>query len=83
MGVARIGRAENFFDLGGHSLLGAQTIARLRDIFGVELPLRTLFDDPTVQGISAEIERLIMAKVEAMSEDEARRLLGSRHEGLG
>jgi len=83
LGVTRIGRADNFFELGGHSLLGAQTITRLRDIFGVEFPLRTLFDDPTVQGISAEIERLILAKVEAMSEEDARRLLGSWHGGQG
>jgi amino acid adenylation domain-containing protein len=83
LGVARIGRGDNFFDLGGHSLLGAQTIARIRDIFGVEFPLRTLFDNPTVQGISAEIERLILAKVEAMSEEEAQRLLASRQGGQG
>jgi amino acid adenylation domain-containing protein len=83
LGVTRIGHADNFFELGGHSLLGAQMIARVRDIFGVELPLRTLFDHPTVQGISAEIERLTLAKVEAMTEDEAQRLLGSWQGGRG
>jgi len=73
----RVGMDDNFFNMGGHSLLGAQTIARIRDTFGVELSLRSLFDEPTVRGISAEIERLIVAEVEAMSEDDARRLLAS------
>jgi acyl carrier protein len=50
---------DNFFFLGGHSLLGTQLIARVRDSFGVELPLRTVFDLPTVAEISAAIENLL------------------------
>jgi amino acid adenylation domain-containing protein len=54
---------DNFFMLGGHSLLGAQLIARIRDAFGVEISLRALFNNPTVAGISTEIEQLILAKL--------------------
>jgi amino acid adenylation domain-containing protein len=75
LGVGRVGVNDNFFLLGGHSLLAGHVIARARDAFGVELTLRSLFDHPTVEGISAEIERLILAKLEAMSEDEVRRAL--------
>jgi hypothetical protein len=62
--------------------MGAQLIARIRETFGVELSLRSLFEEPTVRGMSAEIERLIHARIAAMSEDEAQRLLASSREGV-
>ena len=82
LGVARVGSEDNFFTLGGHSLMGAQLIAKIRENFGVELSLRCLFDEPTPRGMSAEIERLIHARLAAMSEDEAQRLLASSGEGV-
>jgi acyl carrier protein len=66
---------DNLFLLGGHSLLGAQLIVKIRSTFGVDLALRTVFDAPTIAELSREIERLIIARVESMSEDEARALL--------
>ena len=82
LGVARVGSEDNFFTLGGHSLMGAQLIAKIRENFGVELSLRCLFDEPTPRGMSIEIERLIHARLAAMSEDEAQRLLASSGEGV-
>jgi len=67
----RVGVEDNFFLLGGHSLLGTQLIARIRDTFGVELSLRSLFDFPTISKLSGQIEMLLLAKLEAMSEEEA------------
>jgi amino acid adenylation domain-containing protein len=66
---------DNFFFLGGHSLLGTQLIAQIRCNFGVEVALRTLFDTPTIAELSSEIEQLILARVEGMNEDEVQRLL--------
>src|SRR5438270_910544 len=54
--VDRVGVAENFFELGGHSLLATQVIARVREAFAVELPLRVLFEKPTVAGMSEELK---------------------------
>lgn len=73
----RVGADENFFAIGGHSLLGTQMIARLRDAFGIELALRTVFERPTVARLSAEVERLVRRRIEEMSEDEAERLAGN------
>jgi amino acid adenylation domain-containing protein len=65
LGVARVGVDDNFFLLGGHSLLGTQLIARVRDAFGVDLPLRMVFDHPTVAGLAEEVERAIAARLES------------------
>ena len=77
LGLDKVSMEDNFFLLGGHSLLGTQLIARVRDAFGIELTLRTLFDAPTVSKLAAQIEALLLAKLEAMSEAEAQRLLDS------
>jgi len=66
---------ENFFVLGGHSLLGAQLLARVRDRFGVEMALRSLFEHPTVSEMAGEVERLLVLQLEAMSEEEAVQLV--------
>jgi acyl carrier protein len=76
LGLEQIDVHDNFFLLGVHSLLGAQVIARVGDTFGVDLPLQTLFDAPSVAALAAEVERLILARLEAMSDDEIQRLLG-------
>lgn len=56
---AHIGPHDNFFLAGGHSLLGAQLLIQIRGRFGVDLPLRTVFDHPTIAGIAREIEQRI------------------------
>ncbi|UVT14316.1 MAG: amino acid adenylation domain-containing protein [Nitrospira sp.] len=51
-----IGPHDNFFELGGDSLRGAQVLARLKDIYGIDLPLESLFDAPTVAGLAGLIK---------------------------
>jgi acyl-coenzyme A synthetase/AMP-(fatty) acid ligase/acyl carrier protein len=67
LGTEQVSVNDNFFFLGGHSLLGTQLIARARDSFGVELPLRTVFDSPTAEELSAVIEQML--RNEAISAD--------------
>lgn len=76
--IQNVGASDNFFLLGGHSLLGTQLIASIQESFGVELSLRSLFNAPTVAELSAEIESLLVAKLDAMSEEDAQRVLGAR-----
>jgi amino acid adenylation domain-containing protein len=68
--LQKVGVNDNFFLLGGHSLLGTQLIARVSETFGVEMTLLKLFDHPTVAEMAIEIEKLILAKVEAMGDTE-------------
>jgi acyl carrier protein len=73
--VKEVGINDNFFLLGGHSLLGAQLLTKIRNAFGIDLPLRAVFDAPTIAALSAAIEREIVARVESMTEAEARALV--------
>jgi amino acid adenylation domain-containing protein len=55
LGVSRVGAFDNFFELGGHSLRGTQVVSRIREIFQFELPLRRVFEEPTVSGLAQAI----------------------------
>lgn len=69
-----IGVEDDFFLAGGHSLLGTQLVLRARKAFGVKISLKDLFDTGTVRKLAARVEELIMADLEAMSEDDVARM---------
>jgi acyl carrier protein len=77
LGNGPIGIDDNFFLLGGHSLLGTRVVVRLREMFGVDITLLHLFEAPTVAKLGVRIEALLIEKLEQMSDEEAARSLVS------
>lgn len=71
LGRSGVGVDDNFFLLGGHSLLGTQVVLRAGEAFGVELTLRDLFQAPTIRQLALRIEELVFSMIDAMSDDEA------------
>jgi amino acid adenylation domain-containing protein len=74
--IDRIDLDDNFFLHGGHSLLGTQIVMQLVNSFDVDLPLRVLFEAPTVRQLAGEVERRLYVNRAPMSEDEAQVSLG-------
>ena len=74
LGRDDIGVDDNFFLIGGHSLLGTQIVLRAREAFGVELTLLHLFQAQTIGMLATTIEQLILDEIESMDEDDARLL---------
>ncbi|RKG98939.1 SDR family oxidoreductase [Corallococcus sp. CA053C] len=72
LGVAQPGIHDDFFELGGHSLVGAQVMARVRQVFQVELRLRTLFETPTIAGMAVAI---VHGRTESVEDAELESLL--------
>ncbi|HEU4595413.1 MAG TPA: HAD-IIIC family phosphatase [Pyrinomonadaceae bacterium] len=92
LGVERVGLHDNFFKLGGHSLLGTLLMSRVRDAFEVELSLLTLFDSPTVEALAeavrlGQVEQLgveeidrMMEELDGLTDEEVRALLAEEED---
>jgi acyl transferase domain-containing protein len=77
LGIEQISIYDNFFDLGGHSLIATQVVARLRESFPIEVQLEKLFETPTIESLAGMLEDLLLEKLESLSEEEAERLVAS------
>ncbi|MFI6586305.1 amino acid adenylation domain-containing protein [Embleya sp. NPDC050493] len=75
LGLERVGALDDFFALGGHSLLATRAVARLGAAIELTVPIRALFADPTVAGLAASVEELLLAELDTLSEADAERLV--------
>jgi acyl carrier protein len=66
--LERVGAYDNFFLLGGHSLMATQVIHRINRAFKLNLPVRTMFDEPTIVGLALVIEESLISQLEEESE---------------
>ena len=67
LGIEQVGIYDNFFELGGHSLLVTQVISQIRKVFGVDLPVRCLFEAPTIASLLDYVERAMGAESESIT----------------
>ncbi|MEW5251346.1 amino acid adenylation domain-containing protein [Microbulbifer sp. 2201CG32-9] len=67
---SRVGRGDNFFDLGGHSILAAQLLSRLRQEFAIGLPMRAVFEQQTLRGLAGRVERSVQQRSGAIGAEE-------------
>lgn len=72
--VDPVGIQDNFFANGGDSLLAVQLIARVRSVFQIELPLGSIFREPTIAEQALLVERMLLEELDALSEEDARRM---------
>ncbi|MFD8705821.1 amino acid adenylation domain-containing protein [Kitasatospora sp. NPDC059648] len=75
LGLTRIGALDGFFALGGNSLVATRFVSRVRQRAGIDLPLMSVFTKPTLRELSAEVQQLLVRRLEEMSEAEAGELL--------
>lgn len=77
LGLDRVGVHHDFFDLGGNSLLAIRAVMRIRDEVEVDIEVRGLFAHATVAELAAEVERLLAAQLDELSDDEVERQLAA------
>ena len=75
LGIDRIGIHDDFFSLGGHSLMATQLVSEVREVFEIDLPLHKFFEAATVSGLAVTVEEILIEKVKGLTDKEVQSLL--------
>jgi len=70
LGLDRVGRSDNFFSVGGNSLKSIQVLVRLKDAYGINVPVRDFFNAPTIGALAVVVEQALLEYVSSLSEEE-------------
>ncbi|HYM87172.1 MAG TPA: phosphopantetheine-binding protein [Pseudoxanthomonas sp.] len=92
LGLTQVGTHDDFFEVGGHSLKATQLMSRIQQVFGIELPLRRVFEAPTIAELAADVARMgrgpgetalerILREVEALTDEVAAHQLDGNWSG--
>lgn len=75
MGVEQVSIHDDFFEIGGNSLVASQAVARMREVLDMEIPIQLLFEKRTIADLAKEIERMLLEEIEEMTDEEAQQLV--------
>jgi hypothetical protein len=82
LGIREVGIHDDFFQLGGSSLVAGQILARVRATFPVQLRFDVVFHNPTIASLATRIEELLRMALDELPEEEVERLLASNNSSL-
>jgi amino acid adenylation domain-containing protein len=74
LGLEKVGLHDHFFELGGHSLMITQMLARVQESLQIEVPLRAVFESPTIATLAQQVEQIMVEDISKLSEEEAQLL---------
>lgn len=77
LGIEEIGVNDDFFELGGNSLLATQLGSRMKELFPIEVPIQVFFEGPNIRHLSEYVEKELLAKLDQLSDEEVEQLLKS------
>jgi hypothetical protein len=83
LGLERVGVQDNFFELGGHSLSAIKVVLQVQSLLEVELGVRSVFEDPTIEALAATVEGLLLDEIEALPESEVSKELSEMSAEFG
>ena len=74
LGLGQVGVHDNFFDLGGHSLMITRILSRLRESLQLDLPMKSIFEAPTISEFAVLVQNAVAEQINSLTDDEVQKL---------